>query len=232
MGYGARMLPAALVAVLSAALIPATAVAKHDAPKYKLTYEGSGDYAVDLLSPGGLRGHVGADFHWHIAYRAVPVHHRIFAWQKGTPGGSGTWSMSSEEDDCSRTGGLELKGDGGGLGDIEGRLLDVIVSPAEGDFSSTDPAGGGGPCDTTAFWNQWVVGFSQVGASDAVDPLTSYFEIPKDRLTHKKRIRVQTSNDTPTFPSLTPSPFCGFTQTGDCTQSFSWQGEVTIKRVR
>lgn len=234
MSHGARMLPATLLALLALALMPASAAAKHDSPKYKLIYEGSGSYSVDLLSPEGLRGHVGADFNWHIAYRAVPLSHRIMEWRWGKFGGSGEWSMSSEADGCSRTGSLALKGDGAALVDLERGSLELIVFPEEGDFSSTDPSGAGGPCDTADFWNQWVVGFSQVGASDQVDPLTSYFELPKAKLLkHQKKIVVQTQNATPTFPSLVPSSSCGFGgQTGECTQSFFWQGKVTIRRVK
>lgn len=231
MSHGARMLPAMLLALLAVTLTPVSAAAKHKPPKYQLTYGGSGSYAVDLISPEGQRGHVGADFHWHIVYRAVAARDRTLDWSNGTATGSGKWSMASEADGCSRTGDLDLNGDGGGLGDPRGRMLEVIVFPGEGDFSSADPGGAGGPCDTADFWNQWVVGFSQVGASDQVDPLTSYFKIPKGELGHRKRISVQTSNATPTFPSLVPSPSCGFTEIGGCVQSFTWQGEVTIVRV-
>jgi hypothetical protein len=232
MSHGARALPAILLVLLATAPAPAGAAAKHVAPKYKLTYGGSGSYGVDLLSPEGQRGHVGADFHWRIAYRAAPVRHGIIEWQKGNATGSGQWSMSSEADSCSRAGGLELKGDGGGLVDFQGQVLETIVFPEEGDFSSTDPSGAGGPCDTNDFWSQWVIGFSQVGAADQVDPLTSYFKVPKGKLKQKQGIRVQTSNVTPTFPSLVPSPSCGFTQIGSCMQTFSWHAWVAIKRVR
>jgi hypothetical protein len=230
MSHGARVLWAMLL-LLGMALMPASAAAKPVPPKYRLIYAGSGTYAVDLVSPEGQRGHVGADFQWRVSYRAVPVRHGIIEWRNGNATGSGHWSMSSEADSCSRSGDLALIGDGGGLVDFQGRVLEVIAFPEEGDYLSSDPAGAGGPCDTTDFWSQWVTGFSQIGASEGVDPLTSFFKAPKKKLRQKKGIRVQTSNVTPTFPSLVPSPSCGFSQIGSCTQAFSWQATVTIKRV-
>ncbi len=231
MGYGARVLPAMLLVVLATALTPADAAAKPVAakhPRFKLIYQGSGTYSVDLVSPEGLRGQVDADFKWRIAYRPVPVRHGIIEWRRGNATGSGRWSMSSEADNCSRSGDLALKGDGGGLIDFQGRKLEMIVFPEEGDFSSTDPAGAGGPCDTTDFWRQWVVGFSQVGATDAVDPLTSYFKVPRARLRRKQGITMQTSNETPTFPSLDPPSSCGFGEIGQCTQAFDWRARIRV----
>jgi hypothetical protein len=232
MSHGAPVLRALLLVLLGMALVSPGAVANSVPPKYKLVYGGSGSYGVDLVSPEGQRGHVAADFHWRIAYQAVPVRHGVIEWRKGAASGSGQWSMASEADSCSRAGGLQLKGDGAGLLDFQGRVLEVIAFPEEGDFSSADPAGAGGPCDTTDFWSQWVTGFSQIGASEGVDPLTSYFKVPKGKLRQRGGIKVQTSNRTPTFPSLSPSSSCGFNQTGECTQNFSWHATVTIKRAR
>lgn len=220
-----------LVALMAMALIPAVAAATPAPPRYKMIYAGSGSYAVELVSPDGLHGHVAADFHWRIAYRAAPLRDGIIEWNIGTATGSGQWSMSSAADNCSRTGQLQLKGDGGGLLDLQHGALEMLVFPGEGDFLSTDPAGAGGPCDTRDFWRQWIPGFSQIGSADYVDPLTSYFKIPKRRLKQKNGVTVQTSNQTPTYPSLVPSSSCGF-QVGECTQTFSWHATVTIKRVR
>ncbi len=232
MGYGAQVLPAMLLVVLATALSPADAAAKHGSskpPRYKLIYQGSGTYSVDLVSPEGLRGHVGAEFRWRIAYRrAGRGQDGTIEWRKGNATGSGRWSMSSEADNCSRSGDLALKGDGGGLIDFQGRKLELIVFPDEGDFSSTDPEGAGGPCDTTDFWRQWVVDFSQVGAADAVDPLTSYLKLPRARLRRKRGITIQTSNETPTFPSLDPLSSCGFGETGQCTQAFDWRARIRV----
>ncbi|MDX6638616.1 MAG: hypothetical protein QOJ01_2127 [Solirubrobacterales bacterium] len=221
-----------LVVYLAMALIPVGAAANQVSPRYKMIYAGSGTYAVDLTSPDGLHGHVSANFQWRIAYRAAPLRNGIIEWRKGNATGSGEWSMASEADNCSHAGQLQLKGDGGGLLDLQHGVVEMLVFPEEGDFSSTDPAAAGGPCDTTDFWRQWIAGFSQIGAADYVDPLTSHFEIPKRRLKQKGGIKVLTSNRTPTFPSLVPSPSCGFTQTGECTQKFSWNATVRIKRVR
>jgi hypothetical protein len=232
MSHGARALPAIFIVLLAMASQSAGATPKPVPPKYKLIYAGSGSYAVDHLSPEGQRGHVGADFHWRIVYRAAPLRNGIIEWRRGNASGSGGWSMSSGADNCSRSGGLQLKGDGGGLVDLQHGVMETIVFPEEGDFSSTDPGGAGGPCDTADFWSQWVTGFSQIGVADAVDPLTSDFELPRRRLKQGKVISVKTSNLTPTFPSLVPSPSCGFSEVGECTQAFSWHATVSIRPVR
>jgi len=196
-----------------------------------MVYTGAGTYAVDLVSPDGLQGHVAADFHWRIAYRAAPLRDGIIEWDRGAAEGSGSWSMSSEADRCSRSGQLQLTGDGGGLLDLQHGALEMLVFPGQGDFSSTDPGATGGPCDTHNFWRQWITGFSQVGSADRVDPLTSALVLPKRRFKPGSGVSVQTSNRTPIYPSLAPGSSCGF-QTGECTQAFSWQARVTIKRVK
>jgi hypothetical protein len=207
-------------------LLPAAALAE---PKYKLTYSGSGTYRVDLVSPTGEQGHVSASFNWHIAYRKVAIDSgRGLPWNHGKARGGGTWKMTSEADQCSRSGELQLIGDGGGFGDV--RRGEVIVFPEEGDYRSTDPGSTGSPCDTADFWTQWVPGFSQVGAADAVDPLTSFFKVRRSKLTHAKLITVKTSNQTPVFPSLSPDPDCAFSQIGSCTQSFEWTATAQIRR--
>ena len=219
-----RWLPLVVVAI--AMLLAAGAAAE---PKYKLTYSGSGTYRVDLASPFGEQGHVSANFNWRIAYRAVAIDSgKGLPWNHGKARGGGTWEMTSEADQCSSSGDLQLIGDGGGSADV--RRGDVIVFPEEGDYASTDPGNAGGPCDTQDFWNQWVTGFSQVGAADAVDALTSYFEVRPSKFKHSKRITVTTSNRTPVFPSLSPDPNCAFTQTGSCTQSFEWTAKSVIRR--
>jgi hypothetical protein len=221
-----RMLPLVLVAL--GALAP-VAAAVDSKPKYKLTYSGSGTYRVNLLSPFGEQGHVSANFNWRIAYRPVAIDSgKGLPWNHGKARGGGTWEMTSEADQCSSSGDLQLIGDGGGSADV--RTGDVIVFPEEGDYASTDPGKTGGPCDTQDFWSQWVIGFSQVGAADAVDALTSFFEVRRSKLKHAKRITVKTSNRTPVFPSLSPDPNCAFTQTGSCTQSFEWTAKSVIRR--
>ncbi|MFL5871532.1 MAG: hypothetical protein ACJ75R_10645 [Solirubrobacterales bacterium] len=219
-----RALP--IVFALAGLLVPAAA---HAASKYKLTYSGSGSYRVDLVSPTGEQGHVSADFDWHIAYRKVAIDSgKGLPWNRGRASGGGTWKMTSEADQCSRTGDLKLIGDGGGFGDV--RRGQVIVFPEEGDYSSTDPGNVGSPCDTSDFWRQWVADFSQVGQADGVDPLTSFFQVKPSKLKHAKSITVKTSNRAPQFPSLSPAPNCGFTGIGSCTQSFSWTATVKIRR--
>jgi hypothetical protein len=225
------VLSAFLLALLALALVPAGATATRTSAQFRLTYTGSGSYGVDLVSPEGLRGHVSADFHWRIAYRPAPLGNGIVEWQRGKATGSGSWSMSSEADNCSQTGALALKGDGGGLLDLQRGVLEVIVFPEEGDFSSTSSTGSGGACASADFWRQWVTGFSQVGSSDGVDPLTSHLSLPKGKIRQRGGIRVRTSNETPTFPSLAPAPSCGFSEIGSCIQSFSWHAVVSIKPV-
>lgn len=232
MSSARRILPALLVFLLGLTVFPAGAASKPGPAEYRLVYAGSGNYAVDLVSPDGLHGHVGADFHWRIAYRPAPLRNGIIEWQAGNATGSGTWSMSSEADNCSDRGALRLLGDGGGLLDLQHGALELLVFPEEGDFSSADGTGGGGPCAPGDFWRQWVVDFSQIGAADYVDPLTAYFEAPRQKLAQKGGIRVQTSNRSPNFPSLVPSSSCGFTQVGECTQSFSWTATVAIKKAK
>jgi hypothetical protein len=218
-----------LVVIILGAVLPAAAAAQMK-PKYKLTYSGSGSYRVDLVSPLGEQGHVSADFDWRIAYKAVAIDSgKGLPWNHGRASGGGTWSMTSEADQCSRRGSLKLIGDGGGFADV--RRGDVIVFPDEGDYRSTDPHGAGGPCDTDDFWGQWVAGFSQVGAADGVDPLTSAFDVKRSKLKHAKRITMKTGNQSPLFPSLSPDPDCAFTPgIGSCTQSFEWSATSTIRR--
>jgi hypothetical protein len=218
-----------LAIVALGALLPAAAAAQPK-PKYKLTYSGAGAYAVDLVSPLGEQGHVSAKFDWRIAYRPVAIDSgKGLPWNHGKATGGGTWSMTSEADDCSRSGDLKLIGDGGGFADV--RRGDVIVFPEEGDYASTDPQNSGGPCDTGDFWRQWVIDFSQVGAADAIDPLTSFFELKPSKLKHAKRITVKTSNRSPVFGSLWPDDDCAFTPgIGSCTQSFEWSATSKIRR--
>lgn len=74
--------------------------------------------------------------------------------------------------------------------------------------------------------------FSQVGAEDAVDPLTADFGLSRGDLKHRLPLTIETSSSDPTFPSLTLSPDCGFGIVGSCTHAFSWNGRVKIKRAR
>jgi hypothetical protein len=217
------------VPVLAAVLSMVLATAAQAEPKYKLTYSGSGTYRADLVSPLGEQGHVTAKFDWRIGYRPVAIDAgRGLPWNRGKANGGGTWEMTSEADQCSRTGDLHLIGDGGGFADV--RRGEVIVFPEEGDYRSTDPQSTGGPCDTADFWRQWVIDFSQVGAADTVDPLTSVFDVKRSKLKHAKSITAKTSNRTPIFPSLSPDPNCAFSEIGACTQSFEWTATAKIRR--
>src|SRR3954452_2796132 len=121
----ARTTWALIVFLLTMTMIPAAAAAKPVPPRYRMVYTGAGTYAVDLVSPDGLQGHVAADFHWRIAYRAAPPRDGIIEWDRGAADGSGSWSMSSEADRCSRSGQLQLTGDGGGLLDLQHGALEM-----------------------------------------------------------------------------------------------------------
>jgi hypothetical protein len=232
----ARMVLVILVGLAATAAPAAAAPANHHRPGFKARYRGSGTYEVDLVSPTGVQGRVRAEFKWDLVTKRAPLRTQFlnFRPDRSRSSGTGTWSITSGSE-CSRSGDLKLLGNGGGLVDFNGPSADVLFFPAEGDFASTDPGGSGGSCDTKDFWLDWVKGFSQIGAAEQVDPLTSAFTIRSSKLKDSGSIEVATTNVEPAFPSLAPGSDCGFGivgQTGTCAQSFAWRGRVTIRKAR
>lgn len=228
-------LPIALLVLITFGA-PATAASAHSHRlSFKGSYRGSGTYMVDLLSPTGEEGHVRAEFDWDVAFKRAPVRAQAanFRVDNSRSSGGGTWSITSGAE-CSSSGELKLLGGGGGVIDFNGPTADALFFPAEGGYSSTGSAGGGAACDGSDFWRQFVAGFSQIGAEDAVDPLTSYFQLKSSKLKNGGSASVATTNVIPEFPSLTPNRDCGFGVVGggSCTQTFSWRGRVKINRTR
>jgi hypothetical protein len=228
-------LPIALL-VLATFAAPATAAsARNHRLSFKGSYRGSGAYTVDLLSPTGEEGHVRAEFDWDVVFKRAPVRAQgaNFRVDEKRSKGGGTWSITSGGE-CSSSGELKLTTGGGGLVDFNGPMADALFLPAQGDYSSTNSTGGGTACDGSHFWSDFVTGFSQIGAEDAVDPLTSSFQLRSSKLKDGGFASVATTNVIPEFPSLTPNPDCGFgvAGAGTCTQTFSWSGRVKIVEDR
>jgi len=77
-----------------------------------------------------------------------------------------------------------------------------------------------------------VESFSKVGTgSETVDPLTAFVTLTPHELGFGKLV-VNVSNQTLAAPELTVEPDCGSGNGATCTQSFDWQGSVTLIKTR
>ena len=204
-------------------------------PRLKVSYEGAGSYSWHYNDGPGPNGEqptdqrAEADFTWQVAYQPLIVFGpgTVQSFASPDDGVAGDWSYdeSYEGGGCASAGTLEPFDNPEYDGNSKhGLHITLRVERPMTTFAVND-------CVVLNFWDDFLYGYSQIQA-DAPDALASFVDVPAQQLKHEKKIVIQTDNVTPQAPSLDPPSDCSASFGPTCTQDFSWQGTVTIKKKR